>query len=172
MEGGLDAAVGIPSASVDMPSASVDMPSASVDMPIASVDMPSADVSGKTPDMPSVGGKISGDLPSVDAKLTGPDVEGGGVSLGAGLAAGVTAAVGATAAGLGLSGKADKPDVEVRLLYFMVCFIGHVCCYRCPWRSATALTKDPFFAGIWHSRVLYSTRFDVLFAPLVARSRP
>ena len=126
MEGGLDAAVGIPS---------------------ASVDMPSADVSGKTPDMPSVGGKISGDLPSVDAKLTGPDVEGGGVSLGAGLAAGVTAAVGATAAGLGLSGKADKPDVEVRLLYFMVCFIGHVCCYRCPWRSATALTKDPFLLG-------------------------
>ena len=66
-------------------------------------------------DVPSVGGEISGDLPSVDAKLTGPDVdvEGGGVSLGAGVAAGVTAAVGAAAVGLGLSGKADKPEGEV-----------------------------------------------------------
>ena len=66
-------------------------------------------------DVPSAGAEISGDLPSVDAKLTGPDVdaEGGGASLGAGLAAGLTAAVGATAVGLGLSGKADKPDVEV-----------------------------------------------------------
>ena len=65
--------------------------------------------------MPSVGGAISGDLPSGDVKLTGPDVdtEGGGVSLGAGLAAGVTAAVGAAAVGLGLSGKADKPEGEV-----------------------------------------------------------
>ena len=71
-------------------------------------------------DVPSVGGEISGDLPSVDAKLTGPDVdvEGGGVSLGAGVAAGVTAAVGAAAVGLGLSGKADKPEGEVRC---MVC---------------------------------------------------
>ena len=37
--------------------------------------------------MPSVGGDVSGELPSVDAKLTGPDVDvegGGGVSLGAG----------------------------------------------------------------------------------------
>ena len=67
-------------------------------------------------DVPPVGGQISGDLPSVDAQLTGPDVDvegGGDVSLGAGLAAGVTAAVGATAVGLGLSGKTDKPDVEV-----------------------------------------------------------
>ena len=64
-------------------------------------------------DVPSVGGAISGS--SVDAKLTGPDVdvEGGGVSLGAGVAAGVTAAVGAAAVGLGLSGKADKPEGEV-----------------------------------------------------------
>ena len=101
--------------------------SASVDMPSGSVDVPSVDLSGKGPDMPSVGGEISGDLPSVDAKLTGPDVdvEGGGASLGAGLAAGVTAAVGAAAVGLGLSGKADKPEGEVRVL---VC----VCLVRTP----------------------------------------
>ena len=76
---------------------------AAVDMPSGSVDVPSVDLSGKGPDMPSVGGEISGDLPSVDAKLTGPDVdvEGGDVSLGAGLAAGVTAVVGAAAVGLG-----------------------------------------------------------------------
>ena len=124
-KGGLDAAVDMPSASVDMPSASVDVPSGSVnvpsgsvDVPSGSVDMPSVDLSGKAPGMPSVGGEISGDLPSADAKLTGPDVnvEGGGdVSLGAGLAAGVTAAVGAAAVGLGLSGKADKPEGEVRV---------------------------------------------------------
>ena len=106
VEGGLDAAVDVPSASVDMPS--------------GSVEVPSVDLSGKTPDMPSVGGEISGDLPSGDVKLTGPDVdvEGGGVSLAAGLAAGVTAAVGAAAVGLGLSDKADKPDVEVRIILF------------------------------------------------------
>ena len=89
---------------------------AAVDMPSGSVDVPSVDLSGKGPDMPSVGGEISGDLPSVDAKLTGPDVDvegDSGVSLGAGLAAGVTAAVGAAAVGLGLSGKADKPEGEV-----------------------------------------------------------
>ena len=65
--------------------------------------------------MPSVGGEVSGDLPSGDVKLTGPDVdvEGGDSSLLAGLAAGVTAAVGAAAVGLGLSGKADKPEGEV-----------------------------------------------------------
>ncbi|CAN0307151.1 unnamed protein product [Laminaria digitata] len=77
--------------------------------------MPSVDVSGKAPDMPSVGGEVSGDLPSFGAKLTGLDVgvEGGGVSFGEGLALGVTAAVGgATAAGLGLSGKADEPEGE------------------------------------------------------------
>ena len=127
VEGGLGAAVDVPSASVDVPSGSVDMPSASVDMPSGSVDVPSVDLSGKGPDMPSVGGEISGDLPSVDAKLTGPDVdvEGGGASLGAGLAAGVTAAVGAAAVGLGLSGKADKPEGEVRVL---VC----VCLVRTP----------------------------------------
>ena len=64
-------------------------------------------------DVPSVGGAISGS--SVHAKLTGPDVdvEGGGASHGAGLAAGVTAAVSAAAVGLGLSGKADKPEGEV-----------------------------------------------------------
>ena len=87
-EGGLSAAVDMSSGSVDMPSGSVDMPSGSVD------------------------------VPSVDAKLTAPDVDaegGGDVSLGAGLAAGVTAAVGATAIGLGLSGKADKPEGEVRV---------------------------------------------------------
>ena len=108
VEGGLDASVGMPSASVDVPSGSVDMPSASVDMP-------------------SVGAEISGDLPSADAKLTGPDVDvkGGDVSLGAGLVAGMTAAVGAAAVGLGLSGKADKPEGEVRVL---VC----VCLVRTP----------------------------------------
>ena len=98
---------------------------AKVDMPSGSADVPSVDLSGKGPDVPSgsvdvpsVGGEISGDLPSVDAKLTGPDVdvEGGGASLGAGLAAGVTAAVGAAAVGLGLSGKADKPEGEVRVI--------------------------------------------------------
>ena len=139
VEGGLGAAVDVPSGSVDMPSASVDMPSASVDMPSASVDMPSAsvdipsasadmpsvDLSGKGPDMPSVEGEVSGDLPTVDAKLTGPDVDvegGGGVSLGAGLAAGVTAAVGAAAVGLGLSGKADKPEGEVCCMVCMCVF--------------------------------------------------
>ena len=81
-------------------------------MPSGAVDMPSGSV-----DVPSVGGEISGDLPSVDAKLTAPDVdvEGGGVSLGAGVAAGLTAAAGAAAVGLGLSGKADKPTGEVCL---------------------------------------------------------
>ena len=95
---------------------------ATVDVPSASVDMPSVDLSGKTPDVPSVGGEVSDDLPSVDTKLTGPDVdvEGGGVSLGAGLAAGVTAAVGAAAAGLGLSGKADKPEGEVCVIVFIL----------------------------------------------------
>ena len=103
--------------------AAVDVPSASVGMPSTSVDAPSVDLSVKTPDVPSVGGDVSGDLPSVDAKLTGPnvDVEGGGASLGAGLAAGVTAAVGAGVAGLGLSGKADKPEGEVRLFIFLDC---------------------------------------------------
>ena len=73
--------------------------------------------------MPSVGGDVSGDLPSGDVELTGPDVDvkGGGVSLGAGLAAGVTAGVGAIAVGLGLSGKADKPEGEVRAF---LCFSG------------------------------------------------
>ena len=67
-------------------------------------------------DVPSVGGDISGDLPSGEVKLTGPDVDvkGRDSSLVAGLAAGVTAAVGAGVAGLGLSGKADKPEGEVR----------------------------------------------------------
>lgn len=77
--------------------------------------------------VPSVGGgDISGDVPSVDAKLTGSgvDVEGGdGVSLGAELAADVTAAVGATAIGLGLSGKADKPEGEVRHVCFCACLL-------------------------------------------------
>ena len=106
----------LPSASLD---ASGSLPSGGVDVSVPSVsgavDVPSVDLSGKTPDMPSVGGEIAGDVPSVDAKLTGPDVdvEGGGVSLGAGLAAGVTAAVGAAAVGLGLSSKADKPEGEV-----------------------------------------------------------
>ena len=125
VEGGLGAAVDVPSASVDVPSGSVDMPSASVDMPSGSVDVPSVDLSGKGPDMPSVGGEISGDLPSVDAKLTGPDVDvegDSGVSLGAGLAAGVTAAVGAAAVGLGLSGKADKPEGEVRVCWCVFVF--------------------------------------------------
>ena len=115
-----------PSASVDMPSGPVDMPSGSIDMPSGSVDMPSVNLAGNVPDMSSVGGEVSGDLPSVDAKLTGPDVdvEGGGVSLGAGLAAGATAAVGAVAVGLGLSGKADKPEGEVRASVCVFCFIG------------------------------------------------
>ena len=97
---------------------------AAVDMPSASADMPSVDLSGKGPDVPSVGGDVSGDLPSGDVKLTGPDVdaEGGGVSLGAGLAAGVTAAVGAAAVGLGLSGKADKPEGEVCCMVCMCVF--------------------------------------------------
>ena len=126
VEGSLDAvavdvpsgSLDIPSGSVDVPSGTVDMPSASVDVPSGSVDVPSVDLSGKGPDVPSVGGDISGDLPSVDAKLTGPDmdVKGGDSSLGAGLATGVFAAVGATAVGLGLSGKADKPEGEVRVL--------------------------------------------------------
>ena len=89
-------------------------------------------------DVPSVGGgDISGDLPSIDAELTGPDVDvegGGGVSLGAGLAAGATAAVGAAAVGLGLSGKADKPEGEVRRVfvfcaYLCSCFVLGVAVY-------------------------------------------
>ena len=131
VEGGLDAAVDVPSASVDMPS--------------GSVDVPSVDLSGKAPDMPSVGGEISGDLPSVDAKLTGPDVDvegDSGVSLGAGLAAGVTAAVGAAAVGLGLSGKADKPEGEVRVcLNFF--FVG----YRHSGRLKTPSEVPPRFGN-------------------------
>ena len=111
VEGGLGAGVDMPSASVDIPSVSVEMPPAS-----GAVDLPSGSA-----EMPSAGGEISGDLPSVDAKLTGPDVDvkGDDSSLVAGLAAGVTAAVGAAAAGLGLSGKADKPDVEVRVFFVL-----------------------------------------------------
>lgn len=65
--------------------------------------------------MPAVGGDVSGEVPSVDAKLTTPDVkvEGGDVDLSAGLAAGAAAAVGAIGAGMGLSGKADMPAAEV-----------------------------------------------------------
>ena len=125
VEGGVDASVNMPSASVDVPSGSVDMPSGSLDVPSGSLDVPSGslDVPSASVDMPSAGG-ISGDLPSVDAKLTGPDVdvEGGDTSLGAGLAAGLTAAVGATAVGLGLSGKADKPEGKVRA-WACVCFV-------------------------------------------------
>lgn len=58
---------------------------------------------------------MSGEVPSVDAKLTTPDVnvEGGDVDLSAELAAGAAAAVGAIGAGIGLSGKADVPAAEV-----------------------------------------------------------
>ena len=122
----------LPSVSLD---ASGSLPSggAGVSLPSGSVDMPSVDLSGKGPDMPSVGGEISGDAPSVDAKLTGPDVDvegGSGVSLGAGLAAGVTAAVGAAAVGLGLSGKADKPEGEVRVCRLLRRFVRS-CVFCC-----------------------------------------
>lgn len=65
--------------------------------------------------MPSVGAEISGDVPSVDAKLTGQGVHvvGGGISLGAGLAAGATTAVSATAIGHDVSGTAKKQEGEV-----------------------------------------------------------
>ena len=87
--------------------------------------------------MPSVGGEVSGDLPSGGVKLTEPDVdvEGGDVSIVAGLAAGVTAAVGAAAVGLGLSGKADKPEGEVRVCFACLLFVFGVfvvcCCVFC-----------------------------------------
>ncbi|CAM9896396.1 unnamed protein product [Laminaria digitata] len=122
--GGVDVDVAVPLVDVDAsaPYASIESPGvgkgdlgAAVDMPSGSVDIPSVDVSGKAPDMPSVGVEVSGDLPSFGAKLTGLDVgvEGGGVSFEEGLALGVTAAVGgATAVGLGLSGKADEPEGE------------------------------------------------------------
>ena len=86
--------------------------------------------------MPSVGVDISGDLPSGAMELTRPDVpvEGTIVSLGAGLAAGVTgaglaagvtAAVGADAVGLGLSGRNDEPEGEVRPFLVFDCCIGY-----------------------------------------------
>lgn len=85
----------------------VGMPSASADVPLTSVDLP------------SVGEGLSGDLPSGDdVELTGSHVDaesGGGASLGARLAAGVTAGVVPNAAGLGLSGTADKSEGEVRV---------------------------------------------------------
>ena len=82
---------------VSMPSGSVDVgvASASVDVPSASVDVPSAapmGVAGAAPDMPSVEGGISGEVPSVDAKLAAPSVSASGVGLSADLpSAGVDA---------------------------------------------------------------------------------
>lgn len=92
----------------------VSAPSVDVDMPSTSVDAPPVDLASKAPDMPSVEGGISGDLPSGDASVTAPDVrvEGGDSSLTAGLAAGGVAALGGIGAAIGLSG--DKPDAEVR----------------------------------------------------------
>ena len=104
------------------------MPSLSVHMQSGVVDVPSADLSGQRTDMPSVGVEICVDLPVGDVELTGTDVgaEGGGVSLGTGLAAGVTGAVGAAAVGLCLSGKGDKPEGEVRpFLSVIDCCIGY-----------------------------------------------
>lgn len=64
VEGGLAVAAAMPSASVDLPSGSVDMPS-------GSLDVPSVDQTGKGPDMASVGGDISGDLPSASVDASG-----------------------------------------------------------------------------------------------------
>ena len=122
VEGGLGAAVDVPSGSVDMPSASVDMPSASVDMPSASVDvpsgsvdMPSVDLAGKGPDMPAIGGDVSGDLPSASLDASGSlpsaDVD---VSLPSvsGAVVGSTGAVGDADVGAKIDDVAVKrPDV-------------------------------------------------------------
>lgn len=104
--------------------ANASMPPASLGMPHMSSafgDMPCANLSGKSPDMPSVGGDISDDrLPSGDdAKMTGPAIGdmkgGGGVLIGARLAAGVTVSAGATIPiGVGLPGEADELGGEVR----------------------------------------------------------
>ena len=94
--------------------ADVSAPAVGVDVPSASVEAPSVDLAGKVPDMPSVEGGVSADVPSADVSVTAPDVkvEGGDASLTAGLAAGGVAALGAVGAAVGLSG--DKPDAEVR----------------------------------------------------------
>ena len=120
VEGGLDAAATLPSASldipsgsVDMPSASVDLPSASVDMPSGSVDVPSADLSGKGPDMPSVGGDVSGDLPSASLDASG-SLPSGGVDVDipsvSGTVGGLTTAVGDLSADAG----AGVDDVSIK----------------------------------------------------------
>lgn len=115
----LDASDSLPLGGVDvsMPSASLGMPSGSVDLSSDSEDMPSVTLFGKGTDMPSVGGEISGNLPSsgdVELIELNVDVKGGGVSLGAGMAAGATAAAGAVEVGVGLLGEADTSDGKVR----------------------------------------------------------
>ena len=103
------------------------MPCGSVDMQSGFVGLLFVGPSGKDYRKRSVSGEICGDLPSGAVELTGPDVsvEGGGVSLGAGLAAGVTGAVGAAAVGLGLPGRDNEPEGEVRpFLCVIDCCIG------------------------------------------------
>ncbi|CAM9963630.1 unnamed protein product, partial [Ectocarpus fasciculatus] len=103
------------SADVSVPdvSGSLKVPSVDMDVPLGSAEAPSVDLAGKMPEMPSVEGGVSGELPSGDVSVTAPDVkvEGGDTSLTAGLAAGGVAAVGAIGAAVGLSG--DKPDAEL-----------------------------------------------------------
>lgn len=138
---GLDVAAGVPMASVnvDAPPVEVSMPfvkgdisgslpviigdvsAPSVDVDLlsgsAGVGMPSVDMAGKVPYIPSGGVEVPVEQPSADVMLTAPDVDvkHGAASLTAGLAAGTMTGIGAIGAGIGLMGKSDQPEVEVRV---------------------------------------------------------
>lgn len=126
--------VNTPSMGVNTPSGSVDMPSVeggiSGSRPIIGSDafvdahngidgMSPGYVEFDMPDVPDIpiyGDGIPGNLPPAEVKLSTPnvDVEGDDVSLTTGLAAGAVAGLGAIGAGIGLMGKVDKPEGEVR----------------------------------------------------------
>ena len=61
--------------SADLPAADISdagsLPDASMDISSGSVDMPSVDLAGKAPDVPFVGGGVSGDLPSAGVGASG-----------------------------------------------------------------------------------------------------
>lgn len=86
---------------VQVPDASASTPDVDASAPSGSLDAPSGSVSG------------SFDMPSGDVDVRGPDAdtEAGGSSSG-GLASSVAATVGGA---LGLSGKGDEPEGEVRI---------------------------------------------------------
>lgn len=125
--------VNVPTVSADIPSVKgenscslprtsgeVDAPSVDAGMPSGPIvfDTPSIDLAGKVLDMPSVEGGISGDLMAADVKVAAPDVdanmESGATPVTTSLAVGAVAGLGAIGAGIGLMGKGDKPEGEVR----------------------------------------------------------